>query len=205
VTTTRTPSRKPTEIRRAEIADAAMRVIAAQGARQFTARALAREVGITDGALFRHFASMEEIVAAVVERIEAVLFAGTLPAQADPIARLGAFVRERVGVLVEHPHVARLLFSDQLAQLGGVEAARRIEGFKARTRRFIGGCLEEARRAGLLADALGPREAAVIVQGSVFALGHGGATEQTTKAVWRALETLLRGARPGTSDRRGKR
>lgn len=196
MTTTPRParSRKPTDVRRAEIADAALRVIADQGARHFTARALAQEVGITDGAVFRHFASMEEVVTAVVERMEAVLFADAPPEHADPVERLGVFFRRRVAALTGQPHLARLLFSDQLAQLGGPEQARRIDEFKARTRRFIAECLEEARRQGRLAAGLGSREATVIVQGSVFALAHGGGTERTTKAVWSALESLLRGA-----------
>lgn len=206
MTTTHPQSRKPTGVRQTEIADAAMRVIAAQGARHFTARALAREVGITDGAVFRHFATMEEIVAAVVERIETVLFAAPPPAHADPIERLGAFFRARVAVLAAHPHLARLLFSDSLAQLGGPEQVRRIEEFKARTRRFVASCLEEARERGMLADGVGPREGAVIVQGAVFALGHGaGGEEKTTKAVWKALESLLRGAGQVNRDRRGNR
>jgi AcrR family transcriptional regulator len=201
--------RKPTVVRRAEIADAAMRVIAAQGARHFTARALAQEVGITDGAVFRHFATMEAIVAAGVERMETVLFSEPPPTQADPIERLGAFFRARVAALAAHPHLARLLFSDHLGQLGGPEQARRIDEFKARTRRFIAACLEEARQRGLLAEGVGPRECAVIVQGAVFALGHGGGrgggVEKDTKAVWKALETLLRGAGHGTSHRRTTR
>ena len=40
----------------------------------------------------------------------------------------------------------------------------------------------------------------------VTALGHGGGGEEkTTKAVWKALETLLRGAGHGTSDGRTNR
>jgi AcrR family transcriptional regulator len=206
MTTTHPRSRKPTGIRQTEIADAAMRVIAAQGARHFTARALAQEVGITDGAVFRHFASMGAVVTAVVARIEAVLFSDPLPAHADPIERLGAFFRRRVGALVAHPHLARLLFSDQLAQLGGPAQARRIEDFKSRTRRFIVACLEEAREKKLLADGVGPREGAVIVQGAVFALAHGGGgTEKTTTAVWKALESLLRGVGHETRNRRRTR
>ena len=199
-------SRKPTGVRRTEIADAALRVIAAQGARHFTARALAQEVGISDGAVFRHFATMEEIVAAAVERIETALFSAPLPEHADPIERLGAFFHARVAALTAHPHLARLLFSDHLAQLGGPEQARRVEGFKARTQRFIAACLAEARERGMLAEGVGPRECAVIVQGAVFALGHGGGGDgKTTKAVWKALESLLRGAGQGTSDRRTTR
>ena len=186
----RTPPRrrKSTGVRRAEIADAALRIIAEQGARRFTARALANEVGVTDGALFRHFPNMDAIVDAV--------FSIALPADADPIDRLGVFFRRRVAVIVAHPHLARLLFSDQLAQLGGAARAKRMTGFKRRTREYIESCLAEAAEKGLLGDRLGPREGALLVQGAVFAFGHLGGSradvKRMTTNVWSALESLLR-------------
>ena len=194
----RTPPRrrKSTGVRRAEIADAALRIIAEQGARRFTARALANEVGVTDGALFRHFPNMDAIVDAVVERMETMLFSIALPADADPIDRLGVFFRRRVAVIVAHPHLARLLFSDQLAQLGGAARAKRMTGFKRRTREYIESCLAEAAEKGLLGDRLGPREGALLVQGAVFAFGHLGGSradvKRMTTNVWSALESLLR-------------
>lgn len=196
-TRTRPRRRKPTEVRRAEIADAALRVMAVQGGRRFTARALASEVGVTDGALFRHFPDMDAIVDAVVERMEAMLFAAAPPAGGDPIERLGIFFRGRVAVLVAHPHVARLLFSDDLARLCGADRAKRMKGCKRRTLDFIESCLAEAAEKGLLGDRLGPREGALLVQGAVFAFGHlrGGraGVREMTATVWSALESLLRG------------
>ena len=195
-TRTQPRRRKPTEVRRAEIADAALRVMAVQGGRRFTARALANEVGVTDGALFRHFPDMDAIVDAVVERMEAMLFAADPPAGADPIERLGVFFRSRVAALVAHPHVARLLFSDDLARLCGADRAQRMKDFKRRTRNFIESCLVEAGEKGLLGDRLGPREGALLVQGAVFAFGHlGGDRADVRKMatnVWSALESLLR-------------
>jgi AcrR family transcriptional regulator len=196
-TRTQPRRRKPTEVRRAEIADAALRVMAEQGGRRFTARALANEVGVTDGALFRHFPDMDAIVDAVVKRMEAMLFAVAPPAGADPIERLGVFFRGRVAVLVAHPHLARLLFSDDLARLCGAHRAKRMKGFKRRTRDFIESCLVEAGEKGLLGARLGPREGALLVQGAVFAFGHlgGGRVDvrEMTINVWSALESLLRG------------
>jgi AcrR family transcriptional regulator len=202
-TRTQPRRRKSTEVRRSEIADAALRVMAEQGGRRFTARALAGEVGVTDGALFRHFPNMDAIVDAVVERMEAMLFSAAPPADADPIERLGVFFRDRVGVLAAHPHLARLLFSDDLARLCGADRAKRMKGFKRRTRDFIESCLGEAAEKGLLGDRLGPREGALLVQGAVFAFGHLGGNragaQQMTTHVWSALESLLRGPgrRPG--------
>jgi AcrR family transcriptional regulator len=188
--------RKPTGVRRTEIADAALRVMAVQGGRRFTARALAGEIGITDGALFRHFPNMDAIVDAVVERMETMLFSAAPPADADPIERLGVFFRGRVAVLVAHPHLTRLLFSDDLARRCGAERAKRMKGFKRRTRDFIESCLAEAGAKGLLGDRLGPREGALLVHGAVFAFGHlggsrAGARRMSTN-VWSALESLLR-------------
>lgn len=195
----RTPARrrKPTEVRRTEIADAALRVMAEQGGRRFTARALADEVGVTDGALFRHFPNMDAIVDAVVERMETRLFSAASPADADPIDRLGAFFRSRVAVLLAHPHLTRLLFSDDLGRLCGAERAKRVKGFKRRTRDTIESCLVEAGEKGLLGDRLGPREGALLVQGAVFAFGHLSGrradAQKMTTHVWSALESLLRG------------
>jgi AcrR family transcriptional regulator len=202
-------SRKPTQVRRTEIADAALRVMAVQGGRRFTARALADEVGVTDGALFRHFPSMDAIVDAVVERMETMLLLTAPPADADPIERLGVFFKARVAVLVAHPHLARLLFSDDLVRLCGAERAKRMKGFKRRTRAFIESCLAEAEAKGLLGDLLDPQEGALLVQGAVFAFGHmsGGraAVQRMSNHVWSALESLLRGTGREPRSRRKSR
>jgi AcrR family transcriptional regulator len=196
----RTPprSRKPTRVRRAEIAGAALRVMAVQGGRRFTARALASEVGITDGALFRHFPNMDAIADAVVEQMETMLFSVAPPVEADPIERLGVFFRGRVAVLVAHPYLTRLLFSDDLTRLCGAERAKRMKDFKRRTRELIESCLAEAGEKGLLGDRVGPREGALLVQGAVFAFGHLSGNradvQQMTTNVWSALESLLRRA-----------
>jgi DNA-binding transcriptional regulator YbjK len=53
--------RKPADTRRREIADAALRIVAGEGLARFTAMAIAREVGVSDAALFRHFPTMDAI------------------------------------------------------------------------------------------------------------------------------------------------
>src|SRR5512147_3249009 len=95
--------RKAAEDRRREIADAALRVISAEGLGHFTALAIAREVGLTDGALFRHFASKEAIVDAAIDRVEELLFEGFPPEGEDPVERLGAFFARRVAVIRAQP------------------------------------------------------------------------------------------------------
>jgi len=194
--------RKTADARRRDIADAALRVIAEQGLGRFTALAIAREVGVSDAALFRHFETKEEIVLAAIERVEEILFAGFPPAGHDPLERLGLFFRQRVAVIEENPGVARLVASDALAQAAPPAGVARVAELRRRSVRFVRGCLDEAARAGLLAEGLEPAEAAVLVLGAILALTQGrqlkakldrpaGLAERT----WRALESLLRGPR----------
>jgi AcrR family transcriptional regulator len=58
-----------TEIRREQIVEAALAVIAAQGVRRLSMAALARRVGLVPSALYRHFGSKQEILQAAVQMI----------------------------------------------------------------------------------------------------------------------------------------
>jgi AcrR family transcriptional regulator len=202
-------ARKPAESRRREIADAGLRILAEQGLGGFTSLAIAREVGVSDAALFRHFATKEAIVLAVIDRVEEILFSGFPPGDADPIERLGAFFRRRIQVIRENPGAARLVGSEQLAQAAPPEGVARVTEFRRRSQLFVRGCLAEAHRQGLLAEGVGPEEAAVLVLGALLALAHAppGARPPAhlPERVWSALERLLRRGRRRPAGAEGPR
>jgi len=185
--------------RQTQIVDAAIRILATRGSRRLTAQALADEIGVTPGALFRHFDSMEAIADAVVGRTGAMLFEGFPPEAADPVERLGLFFRRRARTILAHPHLSRLLLSEHLAQAAGEAQAVRLEGFRRRSRDFVAGCLTEAGQRGVLAPGTDPDAATVMVLGSILALSHAGTRvvsaarfEHLAEAVWAALERALR-------------
>jgi AcrR family transcriptional regulator len=192
-------TRKPAEDRRREIADAALRVIAAGGLGRFTALAVAREVGLSDGALFRHFPSMEAIVDAAIDRVEELLFEAFPPAGADPLERLGAFFRRRATVIRQNPGISPLLVSDELAKAASAAGVERVAGLRRRSAAFVRACLAEAEAGGLLAPGIDAEVAAFVVLGSLVALAHGatapsaGAVAGLSARVWGALESFLRG------------
>jgi len=192
--------RRPTDVRQAQIVDAAMRIIASRGSRKFTAKLLGTEVGVTGGAIFRHFRTMDEIVEAVVGRIEEILFKDFPPEAADPIERLGIFFQNRVRAVVDNPHVSRLLLSDHLAQAGGKTQAKRLGEFKRRSRDFVLECLSEAQESGMLFGGVGPEEGTILVLGAIFALAHYRTgipdkkeVERVSARIWNIIESLLRG------------
>lgn len=194
---------KPMSERQSEIVEVATRLLATKGARRFTVQLLADEIGVTGGAIYRHFGSMEEVMGAVVEQIGAVLFEGFPPAADDPLERLRLFFHRRTRSVLAHPYISRLLLSDHLAQAVGKAQAARLEEFKRRSRTFVRDCLREAERGGLLTSGMSAEAGAVVVLGSILALAHAGAraAEETTPdrlsgEVWSGIERMLRGPTP---------
>lgn len=186
------PARQPNDDRRRQIVDAALRVIAEQGLGRFTTAAIAAEVGLTDGALFRHFDTKEAIVLAAMDRVEEVIFAGFPPEDPDPIARVGALVRHRVAVVREHPVIARILLTDSLRHAAGPAGAEKVAGWKSRTMAFLRACLEEAAASGALRPDVPPAHGALIVQGTILAVALGVPGAGADDAPWTTLENLLR-------------
>jgi AcrR family transcriptional regulator len=189
--------------RQAQIVDAAMQIIATKGARRFTAQLLATEIGVTAGAIYRHFGSMESIVDAVVDRMGAILFEGFPPEASDPIERLRLFFHSRTQTILANPQISRLLLSDHLAQATGPAQADRLRGFKRRSRTFVIRCLREAAQAGALSKGISPEAGVVVVLGSILSLSHAGTriTSGTqivrlSDEVWVAIERALRAPGP---------
>ena len=162
--------RLPTEQRRLQITDAALKVIAEQGLGRFTTQAIAAEVGITDGTLFRHFSSKEDIVLAALDRVEATLFEGFPPTDPDPLVRLEQLFRFRAALVWENPVIARFAFSEELPHAAGDAGARQVSSWKRRTLEFITACIADAQARGQLASGLIPGDLAIVVLGTLMAL-----------------------------------
>lgn len=193
-----TPRRKPDE-RRREIADAVLKIIAERGVGRLTAATIAREVGVTDAALFHHFRGMDEIVLAAIDRVEELLVQNLPSGPGEPLDRLRDFFLQRIAAIDRHPGAGRLMLSDILAQIAPPAGTAKVRALKKRSVEFVRSCLLEAHRAGLLADGIDPPGATVLVLGSLMALTQardlvatGGSIEALAGTVWLNLERLLR-------------
>lgn len=190
-------TRVPGSLRRKQIAEAALRVLATQGLHRFTTQAIAAEIGATDGSLFKHFPTKADLVLAALDQLEGRMFAGFPPTDPDPVARLETFFRHRAGLLLAEPLIARLAFSEELPHAGGERGAEQVEAWKSRSIAFVEACLDEAAAQGRLAPGLPRREATLVVVGSLLALARLSGPElssDTVDAVWRVLHRTLRGA-----------
>lgn len=190
--------RLPSADRKRQIAEAALRILASQGAHRLTAMEISRALGITDAALFRHFRDKDAIVAAAITRFEELL-EGDIEALstegADPLDRLGAFFVRRIAKARAHPEILALAFNDRLAEIAGPEGSARVQRMVGRSVGFVRTCLEDARRRRLVAADV-PIEVLVwMVIGGLR--GAATATPSVQKllpaeATWAELDKLLR-------------
>ncbi len=107
--------RKSTKIRKEEIKRAVLNIIYTEGLGKLSTRNLAEKVGISEGAIFRHFNSKAEIIHAILEDIRKELqdelrriAIGVEPAT----ERLKKFLFAHIRYLEEHKGITILLFSE---------------------------------------------------------------------------------------------
>jgi AcrR family transcriptional regulator len=194
-------NRKATADRKIEIADAALRVIGERGVKALTAATLAAEVGVTDGALYRHFASLAEILEAAVDRAVARVEETFPPADLDPVERLRRLGAARVALIRSAPGLAWLLLSDQVYLTVPEAAVARLRGLVEKSRAFLSAAIHEGVAYGRLRDDVPPAVILTLFTGAVHALAgstgvHRAATDASRgpepEAVFETLFDLLR-------------
>ncbi|MEZ4447401.1 MAG: TetR/AcrR family transcriptional regulator [Polyangiaceae bacterium] len=159
--------RRPSAQRQVELTDAALRIIATKGITALSTRSLAAEVGLSTGAIFRHFDSLEALLEAVVDRVEAVL-ASTYPADdLPPVERLERFVEARSAAVGNQLGILRLVLSEQFLLALPKRGSERLTACVEETRAFVLGCLREGQASGELRADLPAETLAPIVMGTL--------------------------------------
>ena len=110
-----TQARQSTELRQAEIIATMLHLAAERNPADITTTDIAKAMRVTQGALFRHFATKEAIRLAVVEWIEAQLLGALLAARQaapDALAALRTMFLAHVRFAQAYPGVPRLIFAE---------------------------------------------------------------------------------------------
>lgn len=190
------PARRSHEERRVEIVEAALRLIASRGIADLTVTSLASEVGLTGGALYRHFPSTTAILDAVAERSVELLDASLPDPTLAPMLWLERFVESRTRTVSGHRGLASLIISEQLAMALPEQAFELLRGAVRRTFMAVERSLLRAQEQGEVRRDLLARDLTPMVMGIVqmIALSQAGALlGRVAKAdrAWTTLRTLL--------------
>jgi len=106
-----------TQIRREQIAEAALSLVANQGLRRLSVAAVARRVGLVPSGIYRHFKSKDDILAAVLDLIEQRLLANVAAARqenADSLECLKGVLMGHIRFIREGRAIPRIIFSDDV-------------------------------------------------------------------------------------------
>lgn len=131
-------------VRREQIAQAALAVIASGGLRGLSMAAVARRVGLVPSAIYRHFHSKDELLDATLDVIHRHLQANLRAARAngrDPLETLRQVLLGHVSTIRENQVVPQLLFSEDLYARRPERKARVLEIVRA----YLGGVAEIVR------------------------------------------------------------
>ena len=140
-------TRLPTEERQTEIIAAALHLAREISPGLITTTDLAAAIGVTQGALFKHFATKDDIWLAAMAWVRAQL-SSTLEAAADapdsPIDALGAVFKAHIGFVLSHPGVPRLIFHELQRPADSPikqELRKLLKGYRQLLRRLLDAAL----------------------------------------------------------------
>jgi len=165
-----TQIRTNTESRQRQIVEAARKIIATRGMEALTVREIAREVGISDGDIYRHFASKKDILMLLIEDIEKTLLeaveraatekAGTLESLGNVLKAHLSYVEQRRGI--------SLIVISETVRLADKNLRRRMFEVINRYLNAIEGLLARGVKSGQIRQDIDPGTAAL----TFFALVH---------------------------------
>ena len=162
----------PAEARRAATVAAVVELASQRNPSDITTAAIAEHMGVTQGALFKHFPSKEAILEAVMSWVAERLLARVDKAAAgapSPLVALEGVFMAHVDFVVRHPGVPRMLFGELQSRndtLPKQMAQSLLRHYGARLRRL----LEAGKAQGELDAALDVEAAILSFIGSIQGL-----------------------------------
>lgn len=167
-----TKRRLSSEERQGEIIRVAVELAADKGVDSVTTQDMADAMHLTQGAIFRHFATKDDIWIAVIEWVRERLMKVLDKAAADAADPLNAIERmffAHIAFISKHPAIPRLLFSELLHKKNS-KLRQLIEGIISGYEAKIANLLDAAKSQSLVPDDLDSQSAAVLYIGMIQGL-----------------------------------
>ncbi len=158
--------------RRAVTVQTVVELAAEQNPSDISTTAIAQRMGVTQGALFRHFPSKEAILEAVMAWVSEQLLArvdSAMAAAPTPLAALQAVFLAHTGFVAEHPGVPRMLFGE-LQRPGQTLPKKMVQTLVQHYGQRLRGLLQDGVARGELRADLDVDAAAVLFIGSIQGL-----------------------------------
>lgn len=168
---TRRPQHLPADERRSATVEAVIELAAEQNPAEITTTAIAERMGLTQGALFRHFPSKDALFEAVMEWVAKRLLGriDQYASSASPLAALEKMFMAHVEFVCEHPGVPRMLFGE-LQRAADTPAKRAVQIMIRRYSERLATLLERGKALGEVAAEVDASAAATLFIGTIQGL-----------------------------------
>ena len=107
--------KQSTEIRQEQIKQAVLDIIYTDGLKSLSTRNLANRIGMSEASIFRHFATKQDIILAIIKDVQKN-FIGSLRTIAnsnvEPKERLNQFLCQTIKYLIQNKGITMLMFSE---------------------------------------------------------------------------------------------
>lgn len=162
----------PAEERRAHTVQAVVELAGTQNPSDITTMAIAKQMNVTEGALFRHFPTKQAIWQAVMEWVAESLLDRTDRAAnelSSPHDKLRATFIAHINFVAEHPGVPRMLFGE-LQKADSTAPKRIVQSLTQRYAKRLQQTIEAGKAAGELRADLDTEAAAILFIGTIQGL-----------------------------------
>lgn len=198
-----------TATRQAGLVEAALRLAAQHSPAHITTAELAHAVGISQGAIFKHFSNKEAIWLAVLDWVNETLMTRlhTAAETANTMSALRAVFLAHVDFVCAYPGVPRLIFQE-LQQAGDSALKARVRRLMQDYRQLLLALLQQAAARQLLRADIDPRAATALFIGSIQGLVMQAMLANDVPAIARqapgVFAILERGLQAETNAQQGK-
>jgi AcrR family transcriptional regulator len=160
-------SRETTDIRQEQIKKAVLEIIADEGLHNISTRNLAKKIGLTEGAIFRHFQTKRDIIKGIMDDVENDLVGSlrNIVLKADKAEdKLFNYLCRNVKYLKENRGITILLFSEA-THLGDKQLKEKLNQILSEQKQFIIEIVKEGIAEGVWDKSVNAEDVAVIYMG----------------------------------------
>jgi AcrR family transcriptional regulator len=159
--------RENTQVRQKQIVSAARKLIVRYGSEHVTVRRMAKEIGVSEGAIYRHFKSKSDIISFLIEDIEDTLIRDidkNFTGKPNTMETLESIMADHISSIEQRKGITFQVIAE-IISLGDKKLNKKISGVIDRYIERIEGILAEGVKEGIIRPDADLNAAAVLFFG----------------------------------------
>ena len=167
-------TRRDTSVRRQQIISAARKLIVKYGSEHVTVRRIAREIGVSEGAIYRHFKSKREILSFLIDEIEDILMADiqgdyTNADALNTLEMLDKIMRKHISSLEQRNGISFQVIAE-IVSFGDKRLSKKMHDVISKYIGRIAGILAGGVKAGVIRQDIDPEAMSTLFFGTIQGL-----------------------------------